>query len=173
MDNDYKWEIYRITLKNQSIKRLTNNNYWDGFPKYTPDNKKIVFSSKRNGSEDIYIMNRNGGGEKVFYATDADENDPQISGNELYFKSNTSGEWTLYRYDLETEELTALTKDTYPNWNPRVSSSGSRLAFARKVKMQWRLYYLDLDKGIPTIKIVQKIEKTYDIQPEPEEETEE
>ena len=79
----------------------------------------------------------------------------------------------IHRYNLETEELTALTKDTYPNWNPRVATNGTRLAFARKIKDRWRLYYLDMETGIPTVEIIQKIEKTYDIEPEPEEEIEE
>jgi Tol biopolymer transport system component len=173
MDNEYKWEIYRMDLEHRNPKRLTNNTYWDGFPKFTPDGKKIIFSSKRNGSEDIYIMNCNGGGEKVFYATEADENDPQIFNEYLFFKSNQSGEWVIYRYNMETDEIYALTDDKYPNWNPRISLHGSRLVLARKVKSQWRLYYLDLEHGVPSIEITRKIEELYDVIPEPEEETEE
>lgn len=167
MDNEYKWEIYRMEIASRDIKRLTNNTYWDGFPKFTPDGKKIIFSSKRNGSEDIYIMNRNGGGEKVLYATENDENDPQIHGDHLYFKSNQSGEWAIYRYHVKTEDIMALTKDTYPNWNPRISRNGSRLALARKIKNQWRLCYMDLEAGMPAVHIAQEIESKYDISPEP------
>jgi len=170
MDHEFKWEIYKINVHNKHIKRLTNNNFWDGFPKFTQDGKKITFSSKRNGSEDIYIMNTSGGGERTFYATEADENDPKIVGNLLYFKSNTSGEWVIYRYDLESEEITPLSKDNYPNWNPRISDDGSYLCLARKVKNRWHLYYLDLKSGLPAEQIAQKIEKKYDIQPAPDEE---
>jgi|GEM_PF-678896 len=173
MDNEYKWEIYRMDLKNKNTKRLTNNTYWDGFPKFTPDGKKIIFSSKRNGSEDIYIMNRNGGGEKVLYATEADENDPQMLNEFLFFKSNQSGEWIIYRYNTDSEEIIALTDDKYPSWNPRLSTNGSRLVLARKIKNQWRLYFLDLESGIPASQIAQKIEKIYDVLPKPEENIEE
>lgn len=172
MDNEYKWEIYRMDLEKRNAKRLTNNTYWDGFPKFTPDGKKIIFSSKRDGSEDIYIMNHSGGGEKILYATDADENDPQIFNDYLFFKSNQSGEWMIYRYNMETEEIYALTDGKYPNWNPRISLHGSRLVLARKVKNQWRLYYLDLEHGIPSIEITRKIEELYDVLPESEKETE-
>ncbi|MBN2620932.1 PD40 domain-containing protein [candidate division WOR-3 bacterium] len=169
-DNEYRWEIYRMEIASQDIKRLTNNTYWDGFPKFTPDGKKVIFSSKRDGSEDIYIMNKNGSGEKILYATESDENDPQIHGDYLYFKSNQSGEWVIYRYNMETEDIMALTKDTYPNWNPRISLNGSRLTLARKIKNQWRLYYMDLEAGMPAVQIAQEIEKKFDISPEPEKE---
>ncbi len=157
MDDQYKWEIYKMSLKNLKPRRLTSNIYWDGFPRYSDDGKSITFSSKRNGSEDIYIMSSNGTGEKIFYQTDADENDATLIGDELFFKSNQSGDWEIYRYNLLNKKLTRLTSNQYPDWNPRLSRDASRLLVARKIKTRWHLIYINLKNPLPAELIAEKI----------------
>jgi TolB protein len=158
-DDPLKWEIYRINIANKKIKRLTNNKYWDGFPKFSSDGKSIVFSSKRNGSEDIYIMNKNGGGEKVFYSSEADDNDPTLYDNFLFFKSNIDGEWEIYRLNLKDKSILQLTSNKYPDWNPRISKDCSKILLARRKKKRWSLYYIDLMSPIPAEMIIKRIEE--------------
>ncbi len=160
MHDRYKWEIYKMNVANKKIKRLTNNKYWDGFAKFSSDGKYIVFSSKRNGSEDIYIMNKNGGGESVLYTTSADNNDPQLLGDLLYFKTNIDGEWEIYRYDLKDKKLLRLTNNNRPDWNPRISIDGTKMLVARKMKKWWRLYFINLENPIPAEVIAAKIKET-------------
>ena len=160
MHDQYKWEIYKINVVNKKIKRLTNNKYWDAFAKFSSDGKFIVFSSKRNGTEDIYIMNKNGGGESVLYTTSADNNDPQLLGDLLYFKTNIDGEWEIYRYDLKNKRLLRLTNNNRPDWNPRISVDGTKMLVARKMKKWWRLYFINLESQIPAEVIVSKIKES-------------
>jgi Tol biopolymer transport system component len=157
MDDPYKWEIYKINVKNKKIKRLTKNKYWDGFPKFTSDGKSIVFSSKRNGSENIYMMKKNGGGEKLLYQSSADDNDPTLIGEHLFFKSNCDGEWEIYQLHLKSKFLMRLTNNKYPDWNPRVSKDGSQILLARKVKKRWRLYRINFKKPVDTEFLIAKI----------------
>jgi dipeptidyl aminopeptidase/acylaminoacyl peptidase len=159
MDDPYKWEIYKLDIEKKKPKRLTKNNYWDGFPKFSSDGKSIVFSSKRNGSENIYIMSKNGGSEKILYKSDADDNDPLLTGQTLYFKSNRDGEWEIYRFDLKNEKLFRLTYNSQPDWNPRLSLDGTKIIVARKIKKRWSLYYIDFNDPVAADILVSRIEK--------------
>lgn len=157
MDDPYKWEIYKINITNKKIKRLTKNHYWDGFPKFSSDGKSIIFSSKRNGSENIYIMNKNGGGEKILYESPADDNDPLLMEENLFFKSNKDGDWDIYRYNIKTKSMMSLTNNRYPDWNPRISKDGSKILLARKKGKRWRLYFINFNNPISTELITAKI----------------
>jgi Tol biopolymer transport system component len=160
MDDPYKWEIYKLNIEKKKAKRLTKNNYWDGFPKFSSDGQSIVFSSKRNGSENIYIMSKNGGSEKILYQSDADDNDPLLTGQTLYFKSNRDGEWEIYRFDLKNKKLFRLTYNSLPDWNPRLSSDGTKIVVARKIKKRWSLYYIDFNDPVSADILTSRIEKT-------------
>lgn len=157
MDDPYKWEIYKLNIESHKIKRLTRNNYWDGFPKFSSDGKYIVFSSKRDGSEQIYQMKSNGGGEKILYESPADDSDPSLIGDNLYFKSERNGKLEVYRYNLRNKELIQLTNNRYPDWNPRLAADGSILLITRKYKKRWRLYLIDFKNAVPSTLLVKKI----------------
>ncbi len=159
MDNPNKWEIYKVNIENKKIKRLTKNNYWDGFPKFSSDGKSIVFSSKREGSENIYTIKKNGGGEKMIYESDADDNDPVLIDQTMFFKSNRDGKWEIYRFDLKSKKLFRLTYNSVPDWNPRLSNDGTKIVIARKIKKRWRLYYTDFNNSVAADLLAAKIEK--------------
>ncbi len=159
-NRDGGWEIYKINLIQRQAFRLTKNNFWDGFPSYTPDGQFIVFSSKRNGSEDIYIMKPNGADERLLYYTKFDETDPHLAGDNLYFRSNMDGEFEIYSFNIKSKELTRLTYNDVPDWNPRVSSDGKRIVISRKVKNLWQLYFINLENPIPAEVIAERIKTT-------------
>ena len=150
------WEIYKINLSNREITPLTKNGYWDGFPKFSTDDKYIVFSSRRTRSEDIYLMNRNGD-EKILYSSPGDDNDPTLLKNTLYFKSNQSGDWEIYEYNLKNKLLIRLTYNSNPDWNPRLSRDGTKILISRKIKKLWGLYFINLDNLIPAEFIASEI----------------
>lgn len=159
MDDPNKWEIYKVNIENKKIKRLTRNNYWDGFPKFSSDGKSIVFSSKRENSENIYTIKKNGGGEKMIYESDADDNDPVLIDQTMFFKSNREGKWEIYRFNLKSKKLFRLTYNSVPDWNPRLSNDGTKIVIARKIKKRWRLYYLDFNNPVAADLLAAKIEK--------------
>ena len=43
------------------IRRLTDNSGDDWFPSWAPDGQSIAFTSDRNGNDEIYVMDANGG----------------------------------------------------------------------------------------------------------------
>lgn len=159
MHDKFKWEIYKVNVNTKRIKRLTNNQYWDGFPKFSSDGKSIVYSSKRNGSEDIYIMNTHGGNEQVLYASDADENDPFLKDDVLFFKSNREDSWEIYSFHLKGKSLMRLTYNKQLDWNPRLTRDGKIIVVARKIRNRWRLYFANLEISVSAELIATKIKE--------------
>lgn len=161
LDNPYKWEIYAIDVESGRTRRLTNNDYWDGFPRFTANGRSIVFSSKRDGSEDIYVMRRDGGAQEVLFASPADDNDPTLVREDLFFKSQMDGEWEIYRYNLKTKSLVRLTNNQWPDWNPQVSSDGTKLLVSRKIKGRWVLYFINMENPVEADFIAAKIRNRF------------
>jgi Tol biopolymer transport system component len=161
VDDLYKWEIYAINVESGRTRRLTNNNYWDGFPRFTANGRSVVFSSKRNGSEDIYVMRRNGGAQAVLFASPADDNDPTLIGEDLFFKSQMDGNWEIYRYSLKTKSLVRLTNNQWPDWNPQVSSDGMKMLLSRKIRGRWVLYFVNMEDPVDAEVIAAEIRKKF------------
>ena len=158
-DDPYKWEIYAIDVKKGRIARLTDNVYWDGFPRFAANGQSIVFSSKRNGSEDIYVMRRDGGAQELLFSSPADDNDPTLVEENLFFKSQMDGEWEIYQYNLRTKRLVRLTNNSYPDWNPQISSDGKKMLVSRKIRGRWVLYFINLDEPLSAEFLVGEIKK--------------
>lgn len=61
-DRHGKWEIYKVNVNTKQEIRLTNNQFNDRKPRWSPKGDKIAFQSdRRNGDWDIWIMDINGG----------------------------------------------------------------------------------------------------------------
>lgn len=159
MDDQNKWEIYVINIKNGKIARLTDNDYWDGFPKFTLNGQSIVFSSKRGKSEDIYVMRLDGGGLEILFSSSADDNDPTLVQENLFFKSQMDGEWEIYRYNIRSRHLVRLTNNEWPDWNPKVSYDGAQIMVARKTRQRWTLHLISVTEPISSDFIVAEIRK--------------
>jgi len=158
-DDPYKWEIYAVNMEDGRIRRLTDNRYWDGFPRFTANGQSIVFSSKRDGSEDVYVMRRDGGGQEILFSSPADDNDPTLVKENLFFKSQMNGEWEIYQYNVRMKGLVRLTNNTWPDWNPQVSSDGRKVLVSRKIKGRWVLYFINLDDPVDADVILATIKR--------------
>ena len=53
-------EIYVMDADGQNVQKLTNNRGYDSSPSWSPDGKKILFHSERDGKWDIYVMDADG-----------------------------------------------------------------------------------------------------------------
>ena len=57
----YKGEIFTVPSSGGEALQITSNSAYDSNPVWTPDGKRIVFLSNREGSDDIYITSASGG----------------------------------------------------------------------------------------------------------------
>ena len=125
-------EIYVMEADGKNPRRLTNNDFPDTNPSWSPDGRRIIFVSERNkniAAEEAPIMI--GGGIIVgdmrkrpqIYVMDADGKNQQRLSNEFI------AEW-------------------HPSWSP----DGRRIAFTSSGAMEvagghWRIYVMDADGG--------------------------
>lgn len=58
------------------VTQLTNNNYEDSYPVWSPDGSKIAFASDRDGNWEIYVMNADGSNPKYLTNNLAEDTKP-------------------------------------------------------------------------------------------------
>jgi Tol biopolymer transport system component len=68
VSNDGQWvvfdllgDIYKMPIAGGKATRLTDGQAFDGQPNFSPDGKTIVFASDRSGSENLWVMDPDGG----------------------------------------------------------------------------------------------------------------
>lgn len=57
----YKGDIYTVPFTGGAATRLTADPAYDSAPIWSPDGTRIAFASDREGSDDVFIINANGG----------------------------------------------------------------------------------------------------------------
>jgi Tol biopolymer transport system component len=88
-DLDGDNEIYVLT--SERLAKLTDNNWDDRYPRWSPDGKRIAFSANPKGNFDIFTMDENGG--QVAAVTDSPDDELDVAwspdGNSLAFTRDT------------------------------------------------------------------------------------
>lgn len=57
---DLLGHIYTMSIDGGTAQSLTEGSSWNMFPRYSPDGKKLLFTSDRDGSNDIWVMDLEG-----------------------------------------------------------------------------------------------------------------
>ena len=92
-----------LKLEVMKLNRLTNNIFYDSHPEWSPDGKKIVFETWRDGNSEIYVMNADGSNQTNITNHNADDRYPAWSpdGKKIAFVSNRSGNNQIYVMEVE------------------------------------------------------------------------
>lgn len=104
-------------------------------PDFTPDGKRIVFSSNLvgGGNQQLYIANVDGGDlQRLTYSNSIDV-EPRVNpktGNELVFVSGRAGMPQIYRMSLEGADVQRLSDGDGEAVNPAWHPDGQHIAFA-------------------------------------------
>ncbi|MFQ5348851.1 MAG: hypothetical protein ACE5EG_00245 [Thermoanaerobaculia bacterium] len=103
---------------------------------WSPDGGRLAFSSPREGSWDLYAVDRDGSDLIRLTTHEADERAPSWSptGREIAFTSDRDGDSEVYVLTLDEGRVRRLTHDPAPDHNPSWSPNGNGLVFYRAVE---------------------------------------
>jgi Tol biopolymer transport system component len=104
--------------------RLISSTQVDGAPQFSPDGKRIVFTSGRGGTREIWMCDADGSNTIQLSSLGAPlSGTPRWSpdGSRIAFDSNLHGQWDVYLIDTSGGTARRLTDnsadDSYPLWS--------------------------------------------------------
>jgi TolB protein len=114
--------IYMTQVGSKDVYPLTQNIRGEGDrnPVFSPNGSAIAFSSDRAGSNDVFVMNRDGKGLEALTTKLSDDNHPTWApnGKSLAFVSDRSGVTEIYTQSLGNAVVKQLTFDKAFKANP-------------------------------------------------------
>ena len=125
------YDIYTITIKRDSLKRLTDSSGRDGGPLWSPSGDKIAFYSNRDGDTEIYTMNINGSDQKrltIRAGWDWPMDWSPIENKLLAY--GTNGEhFGIYTIDLDDRSIEFLSDPDSNDEQPAYSPDGNEIIY--------------------------------------------
>ncbi|NDJ62975.1 MAG: hypothetical protein GYB67_17780 [Chloroflexi bacterium] len=147
-------DIYVIDTTGNNLFNLTANPARDWHPDWSPDGREIVFTSNRDGSADLYVMNANGSDPRPLLTTpDVDEGAPAWSpdGDRIAFVANSSDAPEIFVLTISESTVNQITDDGLPKGAPTWSPDGQMIAFWRTEGDNNTIVAVDSRSGIETI----------------------
>ena len=82
----------------RNVRRLTHHPAMDYWPVWSPDGKRIAFTTNSDGNYEIYLMNADGSGARNLTCHPAQDNYPTWSpdGTKIAFISNRAGGYDIF-----------------------------------------------------------------------------
>ena len=167
---DGNFEIYVMNADGVNQRRLTNNPAKDLAPSWSPDGKRIVFCSDRDGhvpegrvfhTSEIYVMDADGSNQLNLTNNPHDDRSPSWSpdGKRIVFESDRDNDRghniEIYVMDADGSNqinlTNNLTNDKDPSWSP----DGERIVFSaareghvvHNLDITSEIYVMDADGG--------------------------
>ncbi len=148
------FEIYVMDTDGKNPRRLTDNPAIDWDPSWSPDSKRIVFSSEKGESGwdiDIYVIDADGGNPRRLTRNPGDDWNPSWSpdGEHIAFASERGANFDIYVMDADGNNPRRLTKNPSSDWNPSWSPDGEHIAFTSNRDGNNDIYVMNANGKIP------------------------
>ncbi|OGS19014.1 MAG: Tol-Pal system beta propeller repeat protein TolB [Elusimicrobia bacterium RIFOXYA2_FULL_40_6] len=124
-------EICKIDYDGYNLKRLTEDNSINLFPKWSPDGGKVAFTTYKYGNPDLYIMNSNGSNRKAVSTYQGLNISPTWSndGNSMALTVSKGKSPNIYIENLNGQILKRLTHSNGIDSSPCFSPNNREIAF--------------------------------------------
>ncbi len=119
-------------------------------PALSPDRTRIAFSSNREGSYDLYLMDADGASPQRLTTSPGNEGDPAWTpdGTRLvYTATEKGGQPQLYALRPDGRPAQALTAEPGGNHSPAVSPDGKSIAFVSTRDGNQEIYLMPVEGG--------------------------
>lgn len=114
-NRDGNLEIYTINTDGTGLKNISHSPHNETAPKVSPDGRKILYSSDRdgNGNREIYLHNLQSGDLENITQSHKWEllSTWSKKGKYIYYSSNQDGNWEIYKYDLKSKQAKNITNN--------------------------------------------------------------
>ena len=114
----FNTELYRVPAKRLTFTKGSDGVLGDdSMPDFSPDGRRIAFTSNRDQQGEIYVMNADGSGQKRLTRRAGDDWAPDFSsdGRKLAFTQLPGTIWTM---NADGTGLRKVTAGTDPDWRP-------------------------------------------------------
>ena len=128
-----------------NLARLTGFQDYDA--RWSPDNGKIVFTSERDGNQEIYVMEADGSGQRRLTANDSPDYGASWSpdGSKLAFISERDGNPEIYVMEADGSRVSRHTSNQVVDESPVWSPDGKKLAFVSYVYGTAEIFVEDVE----------------------------
>ncbi len=122
----YKGDLFTVSAQGGTARQLTSNAEYDAYPVWSPDGQSVAFASAREGSLDVYIVDKDGGAPKRL-TTD--------SGNETPLCFLDNGTVLFEATNMPTAKSILFASRSFPQVY-QVSTTGGRARLFSELPMQ-------------------------------------
>ena len=97
---DILGDLYTLPIAGGQATRITSGTGWDQQPRFSPDGKRIVFVSDRNGSKNVWIANADGSAPRIITRSERiNFSSPIWSADGKYVIAGRTGQLWMYNVD--------------------------------------------------------------------------
>ncbi len=133
-------EIVTLPVTGGQVTRLTDNAAMDVYPVWSPDGSRLLFLTMRDGTLDIYLMDRDGASQRLFYDSGGHDGDIDWVGSAITFTAehriwlmNDNGTGARAVTDPPRAGEWGNANLPFGDYDPRLSPDGQEIVFERLV----------------------------------------
>jgi tricorn protease len=142
----YAGDIYLVPSQGGRAALFVSHSASDSNPRFSPDGKRLAFTSERTGGGDVYVISLESGDLKrlTWHSGNDQAESWSADGRWIYFSSSrhdVGGSTDIYKVAVEGGTPVPVSRDRYEEeYNAAVSPDGKTLAFNSNdgVRQWWR-----------------------------------